>query len=108
MIAGKISRSNYTFIVLPLQKHYYHIPKVDIPQGYKKGLIIKAYAPRINKDYCLAICGNQKALGNWDPEKAVLMSDSNFPEWQVELDASKLKYPLEYKFILCHKQERKN
>ena len=35
------------------------------------------------------------------------MSDSNFPEWQVELDASKLKYPLEYKFILCHKQERK-
>lgn len=27
MIAGKISRSNYTFIVLPLQKHYYHIPK---------------------------------------------------------------------------------
>ena len=27
MIAGKISRSNYTFTVLPLQKHYYHIPK---------------------------------------------------------------------------------
>ena len=84
-----------------------HPEREDIPQGYKKGLIIKAYAPRINKDYCLAICGNQKALGNWDPEKAILMSDSNFPEWQVELDASKLKYPLEYKFILCHKQERK-
>ena len=84
-----------------------HPEREDIPQGYKKGLIIKAYAPRINKDYCLAICGNQKALGNWNPEKAVFMSDSNFPEWQVELDASKLKYPLEYKFILCHKQERK-
>ena len=24
------------------------------------------------------------------------MSDANFPEWQIELDASKLKFPLEY------------
>ena len=35
------------------------------------------------------------------------MSDANFPEWQIELDASKLKYPLEYKFILYNKQEKK-
>ena len=35
------------------------------------------------------------------------MSDTNFPEWQIELDASKLKYPLEYKFILYNKQEKK-
>ena len=84
-----------------------HPVRESIPHGHKKGLVIKAYAPRINKDYCLGICGNQKALGNWDPEKAVLMSDANFPEWQVELDASKLKYPLEYKFVLYNKQEKK-
>ena len=35
------------------------------------------------------------------------MSDANFPEWQIELDASKLKFPLEYKFILYNKQEKK-
>ena len=35
------------------------------------------------------------------------MSDANFPEWQIELDASKLKFPLEYKFILYHKEEKK-
>lgn len=76
-------------------------------QSYKKGLVIKAYAPRINKDYCLAICGNQKILGNWDSEKAVLMNASNFPEWQIELDANKLKFPLEYKFILYHIKDKK-
>lgn len=84
-----------------------HPEREGIPQSHKKGLIIKAYSPRINKDYCLAICGNQKSLGNWDPEKAVLMSDVNFPEWQVELDASKLKFPLEYKFILYNKAEKR-
>ena len=84
-----------------------HPEKAETPISYKKGLMIKAYAPRINNDYCLAICGNQKALGNWNPEQAVLMSDANFPEWQIELDASKLKFPLEYKFILYNKKEKK-
>lgn len=83
-----------------------HPERDSIPQSHKKGLVIKAYAPRINKNYCLGICGNQKALGNWNPENAVLMSDANFPEWQVELNASKLKYPLEYKFVLYNKQEK--
>ena len=102
---------------IPEQLYYYssafteallaHPDRAEIPPCHKKGLVIKAYAPRINKDYCLAICGNQKALGNWDPDKAIPMSDANFPEWQIELDASKLKFPLEYKFILYHKEEKK-
>lgn len=74
-------------------------------QSFKKGLLIKAYAPCIDNDHCLAICGNQKALGEWNADKAVLMNDIDFPEWQVELDAGKISYPLEYKFILYHKKE---
>ena len=102
---------------IPEQLYYYssafteallaHPDRAEIPPCHRKGLVIKAYAPRINKDYCLAICGNQKALGNWDPDKAIPMSDANFPEWQIELDASKLKFPLEYKFILYRKEEKK-
>ena len=102
---------------IPEQLYYYssafteallaHPDRAEIPPCHRKGLVIKAYAPRINKDYCLAICGNQKALGNWDPDKAIPMNDANFPEWQIELDASKLKFPLEYKFILYHKEEKK-
>lgn len=35
------------------------------------------------------------------------MSDANFPEWQVELDASQLTFPLEYKFVLYNRTERR-
>lgn len=80
-----------------------HPAQTETPSNYKKGLIIKAYAPCVGKDYCLAICGNQKMLGNWNPDQALLMSEASFPEWQIELDAGKLKFPLEYKFILYHK-----
>lgn len=77
------------------------------PSCYPCGLMIKAYAPCIDKDHCLAICGNQPALGNWDPNKAVLMSDISFPEWQIELNAQELIFPLEYKFILYNKKEKR-
>lgn len=84
-----------------------HHQREDIPVSYKKGLAIKAFAPRVNSDYCLAICGNQKELGNWDPDKALLMSDCAFPEWQVEMNAAKLNFPLEYKFVLFNKKSKK-
>lgn len=84
-----------------------HRNKAGIPKSYKKGLMIKAYAPRIDNDHCLAICGNQQALGNWDADKALPMSDINFPEWIAELDANKLTFPLEYKFVLYNKQEKR-
>ncbi len=84
-----------------------HRHKAALPKSYKKSLVIKAYAPRISSDYCLAICGNQSALGNWESSNALLMSDSNFPEWIAEIDATKLTFPLEYKFVLYNKKEKK-
>lgn len=80
--------------------------RIDVPKGYKKGLILKAYAPRVHEDYCLAISGNQEVLGNWDASKAWQMSDADFPEWQAELDASTLTFPIEYKFILLNKRTK--
>ena len=77
------------------------------PEKLQKGLLIKAYAPCIDSDHCLALCGNQKALGDWNPDKAALMSDIDFPEWQVEVDAGKISFPLEYKFVLYNKKERR-
>ena len=48
-----------------------------------------------------------EALGDWNPDKAALMSDIDFPEWQVEVDAGKISFPLEYKFVLYNKKERR-
>ena len=102
---------------IPEQQYFYtsafsesllaHHKRAGIPKGHRKGLLIKAYAPCINSNHCLGICGNQPALGDWNPDKALLMSDADFPEWQANIDASKIKYPLEYKFILYSKKERR-
>ena len=101
---------------LPEQSYFYsaaftesllaHQHRDVAPKSYKKSILFKAYAPTIDSDHCLAICGNQNALGNWDPNKALLMSDINFPEWQVELDFTKITFPLEYKFVLYNKKEQ--
>lgn len=110
-------RINDSWKNLPEQQFFYssaftesllaHRDRDGIPKSYKKGLVIKAYAPRINENYCLAICGNQKVLGEWNPDKALPMSDINFPEWQAEMDVNKLEFPLEYKFILYNKKEKR-
>lgn len=102
---------------LPEQQYFYtsaftesllaHRERNAAPKGHKKGLLIKAYAPCIDSDHCLGICGNQPIFGEWNPDKAVLMSDANFPEWQIEVDATKISFPLEYKFILYNKKERR-
>lgn len=83
-----------------------HQERDEASKNYKKGILLKAYAPTIDKDYCLAICGNQKILGNWDPNKALSMSDINFPEWQLEIDFTQLTFPLEYKFVLQNKKDK--
>lgn len=74
---------------------------------YKKSIVIKAYCPRLSSNYALAICGNRESLGSWNMGKALLLSDKTFPEWQIELDASKLTYPLEYKFVLYNLEEQR-
>jgi 4-alpha-glucanotransferase len=84
-----------------------HYNRDNVQESYANGLVIKAHAPRISSDYCLGICGNQPLLGSWDADKAWLMSDINFPEWQAELDVSKMQLPIEYKFVLFNKKTKK-
>ena len=102
---------------IPEQQYFYtsaftesllaHHDRSTTPKAHKQGIRIKAYAPCIDEAHCLAICGNQKTLGNWNPDKALPMSDADFPEWQVEMDATKLIFPLEYKFVLYNKKEKR-
>ena len=95
----KIYRINDCWKNIPEQSYLYssafteallaHPERESIPQSYKKGLVIKAYAPHINKDYCLAICGNQKSLGHW----AELL-DVKFNADGTAEDLSAMKMPI--------------
>ncbi len=63
-------------------------------------LVIKVAAPRIEPNQSVAITGNQACLGNWDPERALPLSCDTFPEWHIDLDATQISYPLEFKFLV--------
>lgn len=47
-----------------------------------------------------AIVGNQEILGNWDVEKKKRLNESQYPTWSIQLDSEKIKFPLEYKYLI--------
>lgn len=98
MVSGQLHFYSSAFTECLLARHGESTPI----RSYSKELVLKVHCPRIHSDYALGICGNQEALGNWDTEKAVLLNDRNAPEWQIALDVSTLRFPLEYKFVLCN------
>jgi len=55
--------------------------------------------PRITSGYKICILGNQEQLGNWDRKKAMILNCGNdFPLWAGQMDASKLNFPVLYKY----------
>lgn len=77
-----------------------------IQRTYPKALVFKAFYPRVPNGYCIGLLGDHPALGGWNPEKVLLLNDATFPEWRIELDASRLCYPIEYKFVLYDMRDR--
>ncbi|MCM1032247.1 MAG: 4-alpha-glucanotransferase [Odoribacter sp.] len=75
--------------------------KESLPRmGY---VTLRIAAPMLQPDWHLAVSGNVETLGNWDPAKAVVMSDHNHPEWTATVDGRMLKPETEYKFVILDK-----
>ncbi|HRF68499.1 MAG TPA: 4-alpha-glucanotransferase [Muribaculum sp.] len=76
----------------------------DAPLSIHGGtLTINVDAPMVGSDEVLAICGDNMALGEWDPSHAVVMNDCNFPQWSVNIDFRELDLPFRYKFVILKK-----
>ncbi|MDR1369910.1 MAG: 4-alpha-glucanotransferase [Dysgonamonadaceae bacterium] len=71
-----------------------------------KKIIIKVLAPHIGRNQSLCISGNQEELGNWDTHELLVMACDHFPEWNIEFDADKLTYPIEYKFCIINNNDK--
>ena len=69
-------------------------------------ITFRVYAPQIRPNEVIAITGNSPALGQWDPEKAIVMADTDFPLWQKSIEIKDLAFPLEYKYIITPKDTR--
>ena len=65
-----------------------------------KNLILRINCPQMEPNRHFAIVGNQDALGNWDVTKKVRLDESQFPIWSIAFDATKINFPLEYKYLV--------
>ncbi len=102
MISGQLHFYSSAFTECLLARHDESAPL----SHYSRELILKVHCPRVHTDCALAICGNQEILGNWNPEKALILNDFHAPEWQISLNVSTLKFPLEYKFVLYNLKKK--
>jgi len=69
-----------------------------------KKLILRVNCPQMEPNRHFAVIGNQDSLGNWDVKKKVRLDESQFPIWSIPLDPAKIKFPLEYKYLIVDSQ----
>lgn len=82
-----------------------HRDSKDKPLTIKNGIInVRITAPMVKSDEVLAICGGCDQLGAWDVSKAIIMNDTFFPEWNVNLEVKTLTTPFDYKFVILNKE----
>lgn len=65
---------------------------------------IRVLAPMLLPNETLAICGEPEMLGNWDPKRAIRLSDANYPLWEVNLPMDHIQAPFEYKFVILNNE----
>ncbi len=66
-------------------------------------MLLSCDAPMVAPDEVLAVSGGCDAMGNWDPAKAVVMSDAFFPTWSCSLPLDQFPEEVEYKFLILKK-----
>ena len=67
---------------------------------------LKVRAPQLRQGERLALIGADKALGGWEILKALPMSEHNYNEWMVNVDAMQLQSNvLEFKFVVLDAEQ---
>lgn len=74
-------------------------PEKEQELFFNKTLVLRAAAARLAPGQKLFVCGADKALGEWNPSRAVPMHSYALHEWTCTLNAEKIALPCEYKFI---------
>ena len=60
--------------------------------------LFKVKMPMLKKNEVICLIGNCEALGNWSTLKPVVMSQTEGNWWSTEVDLSKLKVEVHYKY----------
>lgn len=77
--------------------------RAPLPEVKAGDMVIKVYAPMVQPYEEVLVAGTPKALGAWNVDKAPVMSDAEYPLWQVAVPADGISMPFEYKFLIRNK-----
>ena len=66
---------------------------------------LKVRAPQLRVGERLVIVGEPETLGAWNPRKGIPMTEHEYHEWVVSLDASQLPWRLAFKFVIVNEQQ---
>ncbi|HOV71557.1 MAG TPA: 4-alpha-glucanotransferase [Dysgonamonadaceae bacterium] len=82
--------------------------KNDAASLYKNGnLLLNVLCPYVEKNMQLVISGESDGLGNWDLTKAPPLTYVGNGEWEIVLNAEKVKPPTAYKFVIIDVSTKK-
>ncbi len=69
--------------------------------------VFQLLAPRIDNDHVFCVIGDDKKLGNWNPDQAVIMDGSQYPLWKAEVFLENSTGPTHYKYGLYDLKKKK-
>ena len=69
-------------------------------------ILLQVAAPMLRPDQKLAVSGATDSLGNWDPQKAVVLSDFDYPQWTAVIDIKGINADTEYKFLILDAKDQ--
>lgn len=92
-----MSSSAFTNVLMRRNEPSFLIEKSP---AFSSTLRIQIKVIRVSADWKVGILGDQPMLGNWQEDGLLLLDDSRFPLWQIDLDADKLKFPFQFKYVI--------
>lgn len=95
------------FLTAPFSDVFYALGAASYGQTHRKDneLVIRVIVPNVPENSQVRICGDSKALGEWNPELSVPMTRTDGLRWEAYLDVkSYIGEQWEYKFVILNKE----
>lgn len=84
---------------------FHRSERLDEAVPRKDTVIISVSAPMISQNDVLALVGSSSGLGEWNPAKAIRMSDAKFPVWEAIIDRRAIEAGTQFKFVIVRKSD---
>ncbi|WP_262920689.1 4-alpha-glucanotransferase [Hymenobacter sp. 5516J-16] len=82
-------------------------PVASLPGSASSVVRFQLSAPRVDSDHLLCVLGSDPALGSWDAQRAVILSDAVYPTWQAEVALVDPEQMVRYKYGIWDPREQK-